>query len=247
MMCNMNTVPCILFVLQIFLHLSHGNTVTGTFFRLVDEDAGERNKDEPVTSEAFHACSLQNACPNVLAARNVHKEKTEKRKEKSADLPSGNAAEWRKIEFPDIFPIQSQKDGIVEVKPRDHGFAQVTVTVQSGKYKIKIVHHSGFFVCSPDVRSTSTLGCKVREIDQFWIVVTDINNKIILPGPKGFTLDGKNTPSQTKFAIYNDVIELRKGQQIRFWYMEDLLKSDWSTADNSGGVKFYAYAIKQYD
>eukprot|EP00112_Aurelia_sp_Birch-Aquarium-sp1_P010170 Seg2185.6 transcript_id=Seg2185.6/GoldUCD/mRNA.D3Y31 product="hypothetical protein" protein_id=Seg2185.6/GoldUCD/D3Y31 len=149
--------------------------------------------------------------------------------------------------LPDIFPIERQNDGIVEVLPRDHGFAQVTVGVQSGKYQIKIVHHSGYFVCSTEDPQKSTLGCKYKTlVDKFKIVVTDINNKIILPGPKGFTLDGKNTPSQTTFAIYNDVIELRKGQQIRFWYSEDL-KSDWSVADNSGGVKFYAYAIRQYD
>ncbi len=73
--------------------------MTGTFFKLVDGDASQSNKDEPMTSEAFHACSLQNACPNVLAARNVDKEKSDKSKEKSADLLSRNAAEWRKIEF----------------------------------------------------------------------------------------------------------------------------------------------------
>ena len=138
----------------------------------------------------------------------------------------------------------------MEVKPRDSGFAQVTVGVQSGKYKIKIVHHSGFFLCSPKAEFTSTLGCRVDWIDQFWIVVTDINDKIILPSSKGFTLDGNKSPSQTKYAMYNDAVYLRKEQQLRFWYSEDL-KPDPSVAkddlDNSGAVKFYAYAIRQYD
>ena len=136
----------------------------------------------------------------------------------------------------------------MEVKPRDSGFAQVTVGVQSGKYKIKIVHHSGFFICSPRTDLRSTLGCRVASIDGFWIVVTDINDKIILPSSKGYTLDGNIYASQTKYAIFNDAIYLRKGQQIRFWYKEDL-KPEVAPddLDNRGAVKLYAYAIRQYD
>lgn len=75
--------------------------MTGTFFKLVDGDAGQSKNDEPVTSEAFHACSLQNGCANVLAASTVHKQKSDKSEENSDDSPSGKIgdAAWRKIEF----------------------------------------------------------------------------------------------------------------------------------------------------
>ena len=98
----MKSVPCIFFVLQCCLQLSDGNTVAGTFFKLIDGDVGQTNKDEPVTSEAFHVCSLRSGCPDVLTSKHVHKKKPDKGGEHNADSTSrngGNTAEWRKIDF----------------------------------------------------------------------------------------------------------------------------------------------------
>ena len=98
----MKTVPCILFFLQCLLRLSNGNTVAGTFFKLVDGDVHQSSKDDPVTSEVFHACSLRNACPEVLAPKHVHKQNPDEGGEMKADSSSGNGgntAEWRKIDF----------------------------------------------------------------------------------------------------------------------------------------------------
>ena len=135
---------------------------------------------------------------------------------------------------------------IAQVKPRDSGYFQFTVRVPSGKYKIKIVHESGYFTCSP-LNHQSTLGCFYPEVfDDMWIILTDTSNQKLLPGANGYKYEANKKRSMTSFALYNDVIQLSQGQQLRFWYFEDLFSSvhtpEW---DNTGLVKFYAYAIKQ--
>lgn len=138
------------------------------------------------------------------------------------------------------------EDGMLaEVKPRDNGYFQFKVGVQSGNYTIKIVHHSGYFICSATQSRRSTFGCYYENVyDDMWIVLTSAaSDQILLPGIQGLTLEANVLSSNTSFAIYNDVIELSQGQEMRFWYKEDLLKSN--TDDNLGVVKFYAYALKQ--
>ena len=135
---------------------------------------------------------------------------------------------------------------IAQVKPRDSGYFQFKVRVPSGKYKIKIVHQSGYFTCSLQGHQ-STLGCFVPDyLDAMWIILTDVSDRWLLPWLKGFTLEANVKPSMTSFATYNDVIQLSQGQQLRFWYYEDLFPSaSRPEGDNNGLVKFYAYAIKQ--
>lgn len=134
------------------------------------------------------------------------------------------------------------------MKPRDSGYFQFTVRVPTGKYKIKIVHQSGYFTCSPQ-NHQSTLGCYLPgAFDDMWIIVTNTSDQTLLPGANGYTLEANVKRSMTSYAIFNDVIQLSQGQQLRFWYHEDLHPTantpEW---DNNGIVKFYAYAIKQKD
>ena len=72
--------------------------------------------------------------------------------------------------------------------------------------------------------------------------MTDNKNKVLLPKSKGYFHDGKISKSQ--FVVFNDVIELYPGQQLRFWYKEDL--NNWSQHDNGGVAKFYVFAILQH-
>ena len=135
---------------------------------------------------------------------------------------------------------------IAQVKPRDSGYFQFKVRVPSGNYKIKIVHQSGYFTCSPQGHQ-STLGCFFPgHIDTMWIILTDSSDRLLLSWINGVTLEANVKPSMTSFATYNTVIQLSQGQQLRFWYYEDLFDiarlPEW---DNNGLVKFYAYAIKQ--
>ena len=132
------------------------------------------------------------------------------------------------------------------MKPLNDGYFQFKVGLPSGNYQIKIVHLSGYFICS-DRLDTSTLGCyHPLGADAVWIVLTsDTSNQILLPGPKGLTVEAGVRPSQSSFAIYNDVIQLSEGQNLRFWYKEDIDHSTGPEWDNKGIVKFRVYATNQ--
>ena len=132
------------------------------------------------------------------------------------------------------------------MRPRDNGFFQFKVGVPSGNYKVKIVHKSGYLTCSM-LNHTSTLGCFFPggNPDAMWIVLTnDTSEEILLPGPKGMTLEANVRRSNTSFAIYNDSIELSEGENLRFWYKEDFDHSTGPEWDNNGVSYFYVYVIK---
>ena len=141
-----------------------------------------------------------------------------------------------------MYPLQNKDDGLIQVGAKDDQFASVTVDVPHGTYIIKLVYHSGFLIC--DTYYKSNFGCfsprgNANRID---IVVTDSQNKVLLPKEKGYSHDGKIGKSQ--FVIFNDAIELYPGQQLRFWYKEDL--DNLSQSDNDGVSKFYAFATLQH-
>ena len=140
-----------------------------------------------------------------------------------------------------MYPIQKRNGGLVEVGARDNAFAEVTVDVPRGKYKIKLTYHSGYLSCIGN--HISTFGCLTDTIDRILIVITDRQNNILLPksNGKGYSHDGHLSKSQ--FVIFNDIIVLHPGQQLRIWYKEDLDKSGYE--DNSGTSKFYVRAILQ--
>ena len=119
----------------------------------------------------------------------------------------------------------------------------VTVDVPHGKYKIKMIHQSGFLSCywryNPSEKSN--FGCIIEgRVNVILIIVTDSQNNILLPKQNGYSHDGNI--SNSKYLIFNDVIELKPGQQLRFWYKEDL-ETVSSESDNAGVSKFYAYAM----
>eukprot|EP00112_Aurelia_sp_Birch-Aquarium-sp1_P021542 Seg583.4_Seg583.2 transcript_id=Seg583.4_Seg583.2/GoldUCD/mRNA.D3Y31 product="hypothetical protein" protein_id=Seg583.4_Seg583.2/GoldUCD/D3Y31 len=122
--------------------------------------------------------------------------------------------------------FQKKSDGLIEVGSKDNKYASVTVDVPHGKYKIKLIHHSGFLKCSTYyLFKRSNFGCiKEGESDVILIVVTDNQDKILLP--KGFLTQAAyshdGNKSNSKYIIFNDVIELKPGKQLRFWYTEDL-------------------------
>ena len=139
--------------------------------------------------------------------------------------------------------LLQNKDGrLIQVGAKGDQFASVKVDVHHGKYQIKLFHYSGFLICDTSYRTN--FGCLVprRNVNRIEIVVTDNQNKVLLPKGKGYSHDGKRSNSQ--FAIFNDIIELHPGQQLRFWYKEDL-EAVYEN-DNSGVAKFYAYAILQH-
>ena len=138
--------------------------------------------------------------------------------------------------------LQNKNGGLIQVGAKGDQFASVKVDVRRGKYKIKLVHHSGFLICDTSFRTN--FGCDVprANVDRIEIMVTDNQNKVLLPKGKGYSHDGKRSKSQ--FVIFNDVIELYPGQQLRFWYKEDL--EFVYEHDNSGVAKYYAYAILQH-
>ena len=131
------------------------------------------------------------------------------------------------------------------MKPRDNGYFQFKVGVPSGSYKIKIVHHSGYFTCSP-LGHQSNFGCYLPGyFDNVWIMLTSDSDQILLPGIQGSTIEAGSHPRNTSFAIFNDVIQLSLGQKMRFWYKEDLDGNTGPESDNGGSAKFYAYALMQ--
>ena len=140
--------------------------------------------------------------------------------------------------------LQKKDDGLIEIGAKDDKFAPVTVDVPHGKYKIKMIHHSGFLSCFMPLETT--FGClyppsKLNFID---ISVTDNQNRVLLPkvtDSKGYSHDGN--VSLSKYIIFNDVIELQPGQQLRFWFTED--RTNGGDQDNGGVAKFHAYGMLQ--
>ena len=128
---------------------------------------------------------------------------------------------------------------------KDDKFAEVTVDVPRGKYKIKLIYHSGYLSCHGIYRTKFGCVYPPHSADIIWIVITDRHNNILLPkhNGKGYTHDGRFSNSQ--FVIFNDIIELHPGQQLHLWYKEDLDNSNNYERDNSGTAKFYVTVILQ--
>ena len=140
------------------------------------------------------------------------------------------------------YQLQGRNGALIEVGAKEQQYAPVKVDVPHGKYEIKLVHYSGFLICDTTYRTN--FGCLVprNNIDRIEMIVTDTLDKVLLPKAKGYSHDGKRSKSQ--FVVFKDVIELYPGRQLRFWYKEDL--EYLHEYDNSGAVKFYAYAILQH-
>ena len=145
----------------------------------------------------------------------------------------------------DKYPLQGQDNRVIEIGARDDQFGSVTVLVPRGKYKITLEHHSGFLNCADDDIYRTTFGCYYRpwNYDKIEIVITDNQNKVLLPKENSYTHDGRI--SRSKFIIFNDVIELHPGMQLRFWYKQDL--QNVAESNNSGTSEFYAYALLQQE
>ena len=148
-----------------------------------------------------------------------------------------------------VYKLQKKGGGLIQVGARGSQFASVTVDVPSGKYKIKLIYHSGYLRCTqyypPELHKTK-FGClslaPLWRANRINILVTDRRNQILLPKSKGYSHDGRISNSQ--FIIFNDIIELNPGKVLHFWHKEDLEGvSEW---DNDGASKFYAYAILQH-
>ena len=145
----------------------------------------------------------------------------------------------------DKYPLEGQDNRVIKMGARDELFGSVTVLVPRGKYKIKLVHHSGFLKCAEGDLHNTTFGCLYLpwNYDKIESVLTDNRNKVLLPKENGYSHDGRISRSQ--FIIFNDVIELHPGKQLRFWYKQDL--KNGTEHNNSGFSKFYAYALLQQE
>ena len=140
--------------------------------------------------------------------------------------------------------LQKKDDGLIEMGAKNDDFASVTVDVPHGKYKIKMIHHSGFLSCSMPYETK--FGCLYppSNLNFIDISVTDNQNRVLLPkvtDSKGYSHDGNVSSSQ--YIIFNDVIELQLGQQLRFWFTEDRING--GDQDNGGVAKFHVYAMLQ--
>ena len=122
-------------------------------------------------------------------------------------------------------------------------FAEVIVDVPRGRYKIKLIYHSGYLSCYPNHRTK--FGCvnPSNNMDAIWIIITDRHDVAFLPkhNGKGYSHDGHFSNSQ--FVIFNDIIELHPGERLGIWYKEDF--ENRGEKDNSGTAKFYVTVILQ--
>ena len=142
--------------------------------------------------------------------------------------------------FLDFVPIQCKYNGLVSMKPKSNGYAEVTAEIPSGTYRLILVHHSGYINCHPVTWMKTKFGCSktggTKPID---LVVSDAKRKYLLPGSKGFSYDGNE--SDSNLILFNDVIKIQHGQKLWFWNKEDFDNS--YEQDNSGTVKFYILAL----
>ena len=115
--------------------------------------------------------------------------------------------------------------------------------MQSSDYKLKLAHSHGGITCDGDF-VYAPFGCVTRKkptISKLRIVITDDQNKKLLPGRKGYTHDGKDGSSM--YILFKNTVNLQRGQQLRLWYEEDF--KDEMTHDNFGMSCAYVLARKE--
>ena len=72
------------------------------------------------------------------------------------------------------------------------------------------------------------------------MVITDENNKELLPGNKGYRHEGNY--GNSTYIMFNDIIHLQQGKELRLWYSEDL--RNYYDSDNAGTSCSYVLARK---
>eukprot|EP00112_Aurelia_sp_Birch-Aquarium-sp1_P007778 Seg185.5 transcript_id=Seg185.5/GoldUCD/mRNA.D3Y31 product="hypothetical protein" protein_id=Seg185.5/GoldUCD/D3Y31 len=149
--------------------------------------------------------------------------------------------------LPDFVPIQCKHNGLVSMKAKSSGYAEITAEVPSGNYRLILVHHSGFINCYVESWMKTKFGCGIsgdvpmkivrKPIN---IVVSDTKKRYLLPGSKGFLFDGDG--SDSNLVMFNEVIEIQHGQKLWIWNEEDF--NDIGEVDNNGTVKFYVLVLR---
>ena len=142
-------------------------------------------------------------------------------------------------------------DGCVGTKQQQ--YAQITLTGSSCFIgAMKLVHKSGYVACYGVLHSN--WGCQPGK-KELVMVVTDAMNQILYPPPrlvtfhihghKGwYTLPGyTSSSSELVFTDFGYPKYLKKGDQLRVWYGEDLY--DYTESDNSGKtcMDIYVYSL----
>lgn len=115
---------------------------------------------------------------------------------------------------------------------------------------LKITHKSGFINCAEGIQWLRSLwGCHNREIGAEILInihITDNNNTRLFPSPVVqyhllFGKDGyyflppfEGRSNHIKFSDKSPRVFVKKGQQLRLWFGEDLLNR-YDITDNNGG------------
>ncbi|XP_065053705.1 uncharacterized protein LOC135682654 isoform X2 [Rhopilema esculentum] len=135
------------------------------------------------------------------------------------------------------------KGHIFVVGPSGNQYARILVDIPSGLYQLKLVSSTGFISCNGfgDPSRLTNFGCiSMTGDDEIMMIVTDNKNSQLLPGPRGYSHDGR--ASKSDYLTFNDQVQLTQGQEIRIWYRDDL--NDNSESDNVGLTYFYVAAIR---
>lgn len=136
------------------------------------------------------------------------------------------------------------------VTPRDNGYGNMMYYQESKLVAaLKLKFHSGQIRCSDNEAYNSKWGCGDSRTYPLNIIVTDESNHVIFPLPQYIKANGMWYYLPLVDPIYSDELVfvdfahplyLKEFDRLRFWYGEDLSKTDYM--DNQGRVCFHVLA-----